>query len=251
MKSIRALDESQSKAARIAGCAFLFAIVIVVTANYGINFRLIVPGNAVDTALNIRAHEMLFRLNIACNLIYSFSLVVLLASLYVILKPVSRVLALLAAYCRMVLALMWCVAGLESLGALRLLGNTAYLPVFDSNQLQTLARLHLAAGYDVYYIGLPFWGIASTICYYLWLKSEYIPKGLAVLGLFSSAWCVFCAFTFIVYPHFEATVNASWFDMPMLLSEMALGFWLVFKGLRPSGRAGPKTTSSQAKTDAA
>jgi hypothetical protein len=43
---------------------------------------------------------------------------------------------------------------------------------------------------------------------------------------------VICAFTFIVFPHFEATVGASWFDVPMFLFELALGFWLLFKGLR-------------------
>jgi hypothetical protein len=44
-----AIDESQRKAARIAGFTFLLAMAIVVLANYGINFRLIVPGNAVES----------------------------------------------------------------------------------------------------------------------------------------------------------------------------------------------------------
>ena len=33
------IDESQRKAARLAGFAFLFAMAIVVLANYGINFQ--------------------------------------------------------------------------------------------------------------------------------------------------------------------------------------------------------------------
>ena len=67
---------------------------IVIVANYGISFRLIVPGNAAETARNIAAHESLFRLNIACDLIYVAGVVVLLAALYVILKRVDRNLAL-------------------------------------------------------------------------------------------------------------------------------------------------------------
>ena len=63
-----AIDDSQRKAARVEGITLLFAIAIVVFANYGIIFRLIVPGNAADTARNIMAHETLFRINIACNL---------------------------------------------------------------------------------------------------------------------------------------------------------------------------------------
>lgn len=229
------IDESQRKAARIAGFSFLFAITIVVLANYGINFRLIVPGNAVDTARNIMAHETLFRLNIACNLIYVMNVVVMLSALYVVLKPMNRNLALFAACCRLVYALMWGVTALNMLGALRLLGDAAYLPVFEADQLQTLARLHISI--DAYYVGLPFWGLASTVCSYLWFKSGYIPRALAAFGVISSAWCVICAFAFIVFPHFETMVNAYWFDMPMVIFEMALGFWLLLKGLRPSGVA--------------
>jgi hypothetical protein len=236
--TISAIDESQRKAARVVGFTFLFAMAIVVFANYGINFRLIVPGNAVDTARNIMAHETLFRINIACNLIYSAAVGVLLASLFVILKPVNRNLALVAAFCRLVFALMWSVIALNTLGALRLLGNDAYLPAFGADQLQTLARLHIDAGHDAYYVGLPFWGLASTVCSYLWFKSRYIPRALAAFGVISSAWCVICAFAFIVFPHFETTVNAYWFDMPMVIFEMVLGFWLLLKGIRPSGTSG-------------
>ncbi len=237
--TISSLDESQRKAARVAGFTFLFAMAIVVLANYGINFRLIVPGNAVDTARNILAHETLFRINIACNLIYVLNVVVLLAALYVILEPVNRHLALVAAVCRLVFALMWGLTALNTLGALRLLGDAAYLPVFGADQLKSLARLHIAASFDAYYVGLPFWGLASTVCSYLWFKSRFIPRALAAFGVVSSAWCVMCAFAFIVLPHFDRTVNAYWFDSPMAIFEMALGLWLLFKGLRPSGTTEP------------
>lgn len=130
--TISIIDESQRKAARVAGFTFLFAMAIVVLANYGINFRLVVPGNAADTARNIMAHETLFRINIASNLIYVVTIVALLSALYVILKPVNRNLALVAAFCRLVLALMWGVTALNSLGALRLLSDAAYLGLSPS-----------------------------------------------------------------------------------------------------------------------
>ncbi len=59
MNSISNPDQSQRVAARVAGFAFLFGMAIVVFANYGISFRLSVPGSAVDTARNIMAHETL------------------------------------------------------------------------------------------------------------------------------------------------------------------------------------------------
>ncbi len=229
--TISTIDKSRRKAARVAGFTFLFSIAIVVVANYGINFRLIVPDNATQTARNILAHETLFRINIACNLLYVVTIVVMLASLYVILKPVNQHLALIAVFCRLIYALMWGLTALNTLSALRLLSKAAYLPVFKTDQLQTLARLHLTTSWDAYYFGLPFWGLASAVCSFLWFKSGYIPRGLAAFGLISSAWCVFCAISFIIFPDFDKTIGLSLFDMPVLIFEMALGSVLLFKGL--------------------
>jgi len=233
------IDQPQRRAARVAGFTCLFATAIVIFAHYGIYTRLMVPGNAADTARNIMAHERLFRISATCDLIYSAGLVVLLAALYVILKPVNRGLALLGACCRLVYALMWVVTALNLFGALRLLGGAVYLRVFEADRLQALARLYLGANFDAYYVGLPFFGLASTVCSYLWFKSSYIPRALAAWGVMSSAWCVMCAFAFLIFPAFDKTVNAYWFDSPMGLFEIATSFWLLFKGLRPSSTAEP------------
>jgi hypothetical protein len=228
----RTIDESQRKAARVAGATFLLAMAIVILVNYGITFRLVIPGNAVETTRNIMANEPLFHISVAGNLIYATTVVVLLSALYVILKPVNRNLALVATFCRLVYVFMWGAAALYTVGALRLLEGAAYLPVFGADQLQTLAMLHLDASLDAYYIGLPFWGLASTICGYLLFKSRYVPRALAAVGILSSAWCVICAFAFISIPRFDTIVNASLFDVPMVMFELALGFWLLLKGLR-------------------
>ena len=118
---------------------------IVVFANYVLLNPLIVPGNAAETARNIMAHETQFRVAVTCFLIYSASVVVLLAALYVILKPVNQGLALVGAFFRLVFALLWLLSTLNMLGALRLLGSASYLQVFEADRLQVLARLSVAA----------------------------------------------------------------------------------------------------------
>ena len=80
------------------------------------------PGNAVETARNIVAHERAFRVAVICFLLYSAGVVVLLAALCVILKPLNRGLALAGALFRLVFALLWLLSTLNLLGALRLLG---------------------------------------------------------------------------------------------------------------------------------
>jgi hypothetical protein len=118
------------------------------------------------------------------------------------------------------------------------------LRVFEVDRLQALARLYIGKGFDAYYVGLLFYGLASTVCGYLWFKSRYIPRALAAWGVISSAFCVACTFAFILYPNFAKTVNLWWFDSPMAIFEVATSFWLLFKGLRTSGITEPAAESS-------
>jgi Domain of unknown function (DUF4386) len=248
--TITSIDDSQRKAARVAGFAYLFSLAIEVIHEFFIGPHLNVAGNAVETARNILAHEQLFRLGIACDLIYSAGTVVLLAALYVILKPVSRNLALLATLWRLIYAVTWVVIALNLFTALRLLTGADYLQAFGAEQLQALARLHLSA-FDTYYVGLLFYGLASTVCAYLWLKARYIPRGLAAWGVIASAWCAICTFVFVISPDFSKVVNLWWFDSPMGIFEIATSFWLLFKGLSPSRIAGPYGANDRPEAGAA
>jgi Domain of unknown function (DUF4386) len=248
---ISSVDESQRKAARVAGFAYLFTLATVVFANFGIHERLIVAGNAAETARNIIAHERLFRISIACDLIYCAGVVVLLTALYVILKPINRGLALLAALLRLVYALMWVLMTLNLFAALRLLSGAGYLRVFEAERLQALTRLYLGASFDEYYVGLLFYGLASAVCGYLWFKSSCIPRALAAWGVISSVWCAACTFAFIIVPNFAKVINLWWFDTPMGIFEIAMGLWLLLKGLRPPGMAEPDKASDRAQAGAA
>jgi hypothetical protein len=231
--TIPGIDDSQRTAAKVAGLAYLLSLATEVVSEFRIKPHLIVAGNAAETARNILAHETLFRLGIASDLIYGIGTVVLLSALYVILKPVSRNLALLAAFSRLVYAMTWVVIALNYFTALRILSGAEYVRVFGADQAQALARLHLS-GYDTYYVGLLFYGLASTLCGYLWFKSRYIPRGLAAWGVIASAWCVLCTFVFIISPDFSKVVNLWWFDTPMGIFEITTSFWLLFKGLGAS-----------------
>lgn len=231
------ITPSQRTAAKVAGWSFLFTMVIVVFVNYGLLNPLVVRGDAGATARNILAHETQLRVVVIGFLGYSIGVFVLLTALYVILKPVNAGLALAGAIFRFAFALLWLLTTLNLLSSLRLLGTASYLQAFEPERLQALSRLYLSANFDDYYVGLPFFSLAATVCSYLFLKSSYIPKGLALFGVISSAWCVLCAFIYLVFPGFAKPVNPYWFDSPMALFELALGLWLLFKGLRSAKTA--------------
>jgi hypothetical protein len=233
--TINPIDDSQRTAAKVAAFAYLITFAIVLYVHYGILWRLI-AGNAAETARNILAHEPLFRLGIAGNILYCAGVIVLLTALYVILKPVNRGLALLAAFWMLVWSFMWLVMALNLFDALRLLRGGDLLQAFGAEQLQALVSFYLHKGFDSYYIGLLFWGLASTVCACLWFKSRYIPRTLAAFGVVSSAFAVACTFVFYIFPDFDKIVNLGWFDSPMGLFDIALSFWLLYKGLKPPGR---------------
>jgi Domain of unknown function (DUF4386) len=232
--TITKIGDAQRTAAKVAGWSGLITFAIVVFGNYVLLNPLVVAGDAAATARNVMAHQTQLRITIVCFLTYSLGVVVLLTALYVILEPVNRDLALVGALFRLVFALLWLLSPLNLLSMLRLLSNANYLQVIEPDRLQALARLHLGATFDDYYIGLPFFGLAATVCAYLWLKSNYIPKGLAIFGIVASAWCVLCAFIFLIFPHFNKGVNDYLFDSPMALFELIVSFWLLFRGLKPA-----------------
>jgi hypothetical protein len=227
------VNDQQRNAARIAGFAYLSSFAIVVFVNFRIHDRLIVR-NAVETAQNILKNEQLFRIGIVGDLMYCTGIIILLSALYVILKPVNRQLALLAALFRLVWVLIWIAMTLNLFDALRLLHDAVFLKEFEAGQQQALAKFYLSSRFDYYYVGLLFGALASTVCGWLWYKSRYIPRALAAFGLISSAFCVACTVIFYIFPDFDKTVNLWLFDSPMGIFDIILSFWLLFKGLRVS-----------------
>jgi hypothetical protein len=224
------IDEGQRAAARVAGWSYLITFATVCYANFGLHDRLI-SSSASETARNILAHEQLFRLGIVGDLFYCAGGVVLVTALYVILRPVSRGISLLAAFLRLIWVLMWLTVTLRFFDALRLIEGDDNLRTFNPDNLHSLARAYMDARVDYYYVGLLFGALASIACAYLWFKSRYIPRVLAAYGFVSSVWALVCTVTFIVYPNFSDVVNLWWFDMPMGVFDIALSIWLLIKGL--------------------
>jgi hypothetical protein len=235
---------AQQTAAKIAGISYLLSTVIVVFANYALLNPLIVSGNASATAANIVAHEVQFRVALTGFVAYSILTIVLLTALYTVLKPVHRTVALTAAVFRLVFAMLWLLSALNLLGTLRVLSSPRYLQVFEPDRLQALGRLYLATTFDDYYIGLPFFALAATLCAWLWLKSGYVPRWLALFGVISSAWCVACAFAYLLVPRFGKALNPYWFDSPMALFEIVVSIWLVVRGLKITGSTPASVPSS-------
>jgi hypothetical protein len=238
------IDASQRKAARIVGLSYLLALPPAIFAEFYVRGRLIASGNVAQTALNIMAHERLFRLGTASNLTVFAIDVALIMALYVVLMPVNRSLALLATGWGLIETAILVVVTLRDFEVLRILSAADYLHAFEASQLQALARLSLSAHFDAYNVGLVLAGLRSTAFCYLWFKSRFIPRPLAVWGVVASFLMGASAFSLIIFPELAKVVGVEIYGAPIFFFELTMGFWLLLKGLPPSGPAPDRVSGS-------
>ena len=213
------IDPEQQRAARIAGFLYLLMMVTGVFAEAWARGSLLGGG------------ERLFRFGTVSDLVTFAGDVVLLWALYVVLRPVNRNLALLAAFWRITECAILAVIMMSDFAAFRLLSGSAYLNVFGMPQLQALARFFVALQGDGYRIGLFFFGLGSTAFAYLWLRSRYIPRALAAWGIFSSLIVAIVVPATMIFPRLATALGPAWY-VPIMTFEIALGFWLLIRGIR-------------------
>ena len=235
--------ESQRKAAKVVGSTYLFALVPAIFAEFYVPAKLMVYDNAAQTAMNIMAHQRLFRLGTAANLTVFALDIVLITALYVVLKPVNRNLALLATFWGLIETAVLVVVTLNDFDVLRVLSGAEYLRVFEADRLSALARLSIGAHGAAYNVGFVFAGLRSTVFCYLWFKSRFVPRALAGLGVFGSFLMGACAFSFIIFPELSKIIPVEIYGAPIFVFELTMGLWLVLKRLRPSGIAEPDKAS--------
>lgn len=224
------LEAEQRPAARIAGFLYLLTLLTANFAEFFSRGRLI-TSSAAQTTANIAASERLFRLGAVSNLLTFAGCIPLLLALYVVLKPVSKNLALLAAFWRLAECAIFSLVILNDFLTLRFLSGADYLRAFNARQLQALAYTFAHAHDAGYLIGLMFYGLGSTIFSYLFFKSRYIPRALSVLGVFASLLVATVTLAIMVFPGLASVASPAFF-VPSFLFELILGFWLLLKGIQ-------------------
>jgi hypothetical protein len=236
---------SPRHAAAIAGAAYLITTATAIFSQFFVYSTLIVRADAARTASNIVAHSQRFRVAIFCDLLTCAGVVILNVALYELLQPVHRSLARLAAFWRMAEASVYGAITVSGFIVLSLLSGAGDLQAFQPRELQALARLFLGAQASGFMIVLLFFGLGSTTYMVLLVRSRYIPKALALLGLGGSALVALFALACMLFPAFVApavvAVRAlpaialaalAVILLPLLSFEVTLGLWLLVKGVR-------------------
>jgi hypothetical protein len=220
----RIAETSPRFKARIAGVFYLLTILTGGFALF-VSGRLVVSGDAAATATNILAHEPLFRLGFASDLIATACYIAVTALFYNLFKPVNRSLSLLAAFFSLVGCAIGALSCLFYLAPLVVLGGAQFLSVFKVEQLQALAYMFLKLNAQASNISLVFFGFYCLLIGYLIFRSTFLPRILGVLMAFAGlGWL-----TFLSPP--LAKYLSPYILSPGILGEGALTLWLLVIGV--------------------
>jgi hypothetical protein len=216
--------------ARIGGVLYLIIIIVGLFGEAFVRDRLIVSGDAKAMAANILSHESLWRLHIAAELVLLICAVALLMILYVLLKPVSRELSLLALLLNVVSIGLEAAITMYLLVALFPLGDAAYLKAFAPEQLYAMAFLSLKSHGYGFGVSLIFFGCFCLVIGYLIFRSRYFPKTIGVLMQIAGLCYLTNSFALIRAPALANRLFPG-ILLPAFVGEASLCLWLLVKGV--------------------
>ena len=207
---------------------YLGLAVLAPFANFYVLGRLVVPGDATATAQRLMSNEVLFRSGIASFVIAAILDVALAWALYVVLKPVNKTLALLAAWLRLAYAIMFVIAVQSLVSALQLLSGADYLKVVQQGTLNALALQSLDTFTTMWDIALVAFGLHLILVGYLVFRSTFLPRLIGVLLIIAGVGYLVQSFATLLLPFPGLGVDLS---LVTGWGELLFTFWLLIRGV--------------------
>jgi hypothetical protein len=224
------VERAPQRYARFGGVLYLAIILLGLFGELGVRGALVVSGDATATAQAIASAPFLWVAGIAGDLLMHVLDVPVIVILYLLLRPVSRSLALLATFINLVQTAVLAANKLNLLVPIFLLGDAGYLRAFSPEQLQALSYLAIKAHGHGFGIGLIFFGFACLVRGWLIVRSGYLPRFLGVLLLLAGLSYLINSFALLLAP---ALADAMFpiILLPAFVGELSLCLWLIVKGV--------------------
>jgi hypothetical protein len=215
--------------ARFAGVMYFFtvfdvtAVVILSRVTSGANF--------LDVAQNVAASELLYRVAMLLSIVGNLSTILLAAALYLTLRPIGEGLALSAMLFRLVESALGLVVVLLGFAALQVYLAGTHATSSQAGELGALAELlsrTSASGIDV---SVLCFAVGSTLFFYLFWRSAYIPRILAGWGLAGSVLALAAFSGSLLFPQSSEVLRGIG-ALPIGVAELVVGAWLLIRGIR-------------------
>jgi hypothetical protein len=220
---------TQQLYARLAGTVLLVEIILALSSGLILD-HIAGIGPFAETAKKIAGSEHLYRAALSILVVVTLSSAVLAFALYATLRPVNRLLAQLA----MIFSL-----GDSFLAMVVRTCSFVRVNLYTSAQNGTGGSIPAAALSDLLRsiagtaenVGGISFGIGSLLFFYLFFKSNYIPRVLSGLGLAASVIWACLYFATLVFPERHALFLRICLP-PMALADITTGFYLGVFGVR-------------------
>lgn len=225
----RIAEASPSSTARLAGVFWLLTILTGGFAMFAAG-RHVLYGDAAATAANVLAHESSYRVGIVANLIAGVCYLAATLFVYELLKPVNRILSLLAAFFSLAGCTIGALGSGIQLAPLVVLGGAQPVSVFTVEQLQGLALTFLRLGAQVSNISFAFFGLHCLLVGSLILRATFLPRTVGALMAFGGLGWLTLSFANLLSPSFGLSLFP-YILAPGILGEVSLTLWLLVRGV--------------------
>jgi hypothetical protein len=226
-------------APRLLGAAFLF--VVLTSLSCGLLLKSAAgSGSTSDLLVSISNNTGLARVAILDGLLNSTGIVALAVLLYVVLKEQGKLMARVALGLWLAEAIFYTIMQLGLLALIPLSTEFVAAGAPAGSFYQTLGDfLYNGVFSQGMTIHMWFYCTGGLLWYYLFYRSNYIPRAISVFGLLA----VLLGLGSVVFQllGYEVPILLS---LPLLPFELAIGVWLLFRGIREQ----PMAVSSVRRT---
>ena len=221
---------------RIAGLWYLLLVLLGPLRLIYIPSKLFVSGDATATANNIAAHERLFRLSIADDLIAALVLVFLTLAFHRLFASTNRYLAaLVVIFGGIMPAVLYLTGAALDLSAISVIRGLPFLATFAVSQQYDIAMLLLKM-HDLQNTAAEMlWGAWMLPLGLLVYRSHRIPRLLGAWVFLGGLSYIAMSLTGVLTPQYNKQVFTA--AQPFTFAEIALTLWLLIRGSASIGNA--------------
>jgi hypothetical protein len=214
----------------LGGALYLVIILFGAFSEGFVTSKLVVTGDAAATAQHILAAPQLWRGAVGANLLVVLCAVPLLWIEYLLLRPASKSLVLLALLFNLVSLAVEAVSKVFLLLVLPTLESAQYAQAFGPGEVPMLANLALKSHDISFNVALIFFGFTCLLNGHLLFKSGYFPKFIGVLMQVAGAGYLVACFAALFAPSLAEVLLPGILVLP-LVGELSWALWLLVKGV--------------------
>ena len=186
--------------------------------------QVVVSTDAAATAANILGNESLFRLSLLLGLLAVAFNIARMVLIYVLLRPVSRIAALLLVFFSLAAIAVQAGSLLFQLPVLVVLKSGKDFGAFNVEQLQSLALIFLRWSGQASNVYLAIFGLCCMLVGYLIYRSTFLPRILGVLEVIAGV-----GYSTYLWPPLANYLHP--YNLVLGVGELALGLWLLVFGV--------------------